>query len=205
MIGDLLLRNSQLSPKTIRRSGFRIASVASACVIDTVQLSGHMRDVLTLRRLAYGSVGKADLRAPVEKMSDCHDANAVIVRATHHHRTVGSLRIVFPDDAVPHEYCEVVDLPPLLQDRSRIAAVSRICTHPSYRGSDLFSELVAFADELICNQQRRYAVGGCTPGLLPLYLRHGWQSTGIRFRHHQLNGVEEYLIFKDFHAPRNWT
>lgn len=198
-LGDLILRYMPVwTPDSVRNLNFKVTSVAWACKIALVENPKHLKGVQQLRRMAYGAAGKADIGAPLSSFVDKHDASAAIVHVRHGPRTVGSLRIVTPAAGASHEYQNIVELPDALARNEDIAAISRICTHPRYRRSDLFCSLLEFADRYVATCGRRYALGGCTPNLLHLYERFGWQSAGVRFCHPQLRNIEEVLIFRDY-------
>ena len=205
MLGDIILRVLPIiSPPRVRALGIPIRSIAAACHFSLITCE-NVKDyasVLKLRYLAYSAVGKAARGKPTSTMADHHDEIATIVMAKHGHRVVGSLRVVRPRPERLHEYEELTPIPSLLQDKATLVVVSRVCTHPGYRGSDLLKALVDKADEVALSFGRRYAIGGCTGELLPVYQRFGWRSSGVRYSHASLQGVSEQLIYKDL-RPEN--
>jgi predicted GNAT family N-acyltransferase len=198
VLGDLLLKLGPIiTPSALRSLGVRIDSVARACSFSIVEHHEDFTSVLRLRYLAYSAVNKAERDQPPSVMEDKHDKTAKIVIAKHGGRIVESLRVVAPEPGVPHEYEELTTIPAPFLDRELIAIMSRVCTHPGYRGSDLLGALVSKGDEIARSLGRRYGLGGCTDSLLRVYERFGWQSTGVQFHHATLKNIKEHLVYKD--------
>jgi hypothetical protein len=153
--------------------------ISKICEIRTISDVTDYRAVLVLRHLAYSLVGKADPNAAPSVMADRHDQNATIVAAFHQGKAVGSVRIIPTHPDVVHEYEQLLDLPASIPAKHSLATVSRVCTHPDYRGSDLFSTLMMAADQTVRLLNRRFALGSCSDSLLRIYVRIGWTPTGV--------------------------
>jgi predicted GNAT family N-acyltransferase len=198
VLGDMLLKLGPIvTPAAIRSIGIPVRSVARACRFSIVECRKEFTRVLQLRHLAYSTVNKIDKDVPVAAMEDAHDEIAKIVIAQHGSRVVGSLRVVAPVPYRRHEYEELTAIPDPLQNRELLAVMSRVCTHPDYRRSDLLEALVTKGDEVARSLGKRYGIGGCTDSLLPVYKRFGWRSTGVKYNHASLNNIQEHLVYKD--------
>jgi hypothetical protein len=99
-----------------------------------------------------------------------------------------------PADSFEHE--AYTSLPAGL-DRRRTTEITRICTHPGFRGGDLLRALLQFSALEVLRADRPIVVGSATQKLLPLYERIGMRATGRPFVHDELAGLEHWLIVGD--------
>jgi predicted GNAT family N-acyltransferase len=201
-IGQYLLQfGPGVTVSELRSSGFMVESTDSSVTYTNVKTIEDYRSVLALRQLAYSKVGKAELGQSIEKMSDIYDSSSRIIMSQHFGKTIGSLRLTFHTPEESNEYDHLVHLPPeQFPRRDEIVVLSRICTDPSYRGSDLFYGLMRQCVQATVQSNRRYLLGGCSDSLLPLYKKVGFKPTGIYFTHTNLKDVQEQIILADAHA-----
>lgn len=186
-----------ITPRGLRRLGLNPASVAAACEIRCVRTESELRQVLALRQLTYALAGKVDPRAAAIERQDRWDAEAQIIAAFHRGCAVGSVRVNIPSGAEPHEFELLAPIPPPYDNRAEVGVVSRVCTHPHYRGSDLLKGLIEAAHEVMRAAGRRYGVGGCTLGLIPVYGRFGWKPLPVAYSQAAYGGYPEQLIVRD--------
>jgi hypothetical protein len=189
----LLVTSSTYTPSELRAAGLTFDSVEHALVFDSCRTPTEYAAVLSLRHEAYSAVGKADPLASPYVMADRFDHRAIILVALHGDKIVGTARLALPDPTEGTEYDEFVAIPPWV-DRHSLAVLSRIATHPSYRGSDLLYSLTLRCIAEAQGQGRRVVLGGCSDALLRVYERVGAQTTGLRFSHGSLAGNPEQLI-----------
>jgi hypothetical protein len=110
---------------------------------------------------------------------------------------VASTRLIFNeiDDQMEHE--QFVTFPIEFPRKDEICEITRVCTHPDFRGSDLLLGLFRFAAITVVQSGRRFVVGCATPDLLPLYTRLGFQATPLRYKHKSLNNIEHVIFVSD--------
>jgi hypothetical protein len=185
VIGQYLLQfGPGATPEQLRAEGLAVRSTSRAFDFGSVRSEEEYQEVLELRRLAYVHAGKLSPDAPVEAMGDQLDRQSRIVTARYRGRLVGTVRVMFPrseSDRLRHEdYCE---LPASLPPRTEIVEVSKACTHPEFRGSDLFYSIVKHAALVAIQSRRRYILMSCTDQLLPIYKKLGLRDLRVSYVH----------------------
>ncbi len=168
----------------LRAHGFRLRSSSQAIDFGSLQSDEEYREVLRLRRLAYVHAKKVSADAKDVDMADAFDARSRILVAKHRGQVVGTARLMFPDsgtDRLNHE--DFLELPPELPPRTELVEVFKTCTHPGYRGSDLFYALLQHVALVIVQAGRRYALMSATDSLAPIYQRFGFRHTGASYEH----------------------
>ncbi len=184
-IGQYVLRFAPgASPRRLRAEGFRVKSEARVFDIGSVRDEEDYREVLALRRAAYVAAGKASPDAPDEQMGDALDARSRIVTARYNGRLVGSIRVTFPRteaDRLGHE--EFCQLPRSFPARTEVVEMSRACTDPEFRGSDLFYAVTKQAALIAIQAKRRWILMSCTDELHALYRKLGLRDLGITCVH----------------------
>lgn len=130
--------------------------------------------MLRLRRLAYQHAKKVSADAKDVDMGDGFDNCSRILVAKHRGRIVGTVRLMFPQTATdPLKHQDFLPLPPDLPPRDRAVEVSKACTHPGYRGSDIFYSLLKHTALTAIQAGRRYGLMSATDSLAPIYQRFG--------------------------------
>ena len=185
IIGQYVLQfGPGASPEQLRAEGLRVRSTSRAFDFGSVRNEDEYREVLALRRLAYVHAGKASPDTADEKMGDDFDRHSRIITARYRGRLVGSIRVTFPrteTDRLKHEdYCE---LPASLPPRTEIVEMSKACTHPEFRGSDLFYSIIKHGGLVAIQSRRRYILMSCTDQLYPIYMKLGFQDLGVSYVH----------------------
>ena len=164
--------------------------------MDFSYVSTHedYEQVLKLRRDAYVDSGKLPSATSADKCADIFDSRARILVARYRGETVGSLRLVFPGSMDKIEQEDHVSLPASFPPREELVEITRVCTHPRFRGSDLLKLLFAQATKAVVESKRRYVVGSSNMEHLPIYKRIGFKPTDIFFKHQGFNG-QEHVVF----------
>ena len=81
--------------------------------------------------------------------------------------------------------------------KNQICEITRVCTHPDFRGADLLVGLLKFVSLTVAQSGRRYILGCATDSLLKMYLKMGFRSLNIKFSHASLNNIEHTLFLCD--------
>jgi predicted GNAT family N-acyltransferase len=185
LVGQYLLQfGPGASVQRLRETGFHVRSSSRALDFGAIRSEDEYREVLALRRLAYVHAGKAGPDARDEDMADALDARSRILVAKYRGRIVAAVRLLFPpaaDARLKHE--DYVALPRGTPQRDQIVELSKFCTHPEFRGSDLFYTLVKHCALTVLQSGRRFAVMSCTDELVAPYARVGFRKLGAAYVH----------------------
>jgi predicted GNAT family N-acyltransferase len=201
LLGQYLL---QFGPGTslqeLRATGFRIRTSLPAVEFGSVRTDDEYREILALRRLAYVHAKKVSEDAKDLDMADEFDAQSRILFARYQGRMVASLRVMFPSGAAdPLKHEEYVRLPETLPPRDELVELSKACTHPDFRGSDLFYGLAKLATLTIAQAGRRWMLMSCTDGLVRVYTAFGWRRMSLSYVHPSMK-LEHHLLLGDVPA-----
>lgn len=184
-IGQYLLRfGSEATVAALCEAGFRIPASSRALDVGSVRTREEYEDVLRLRRLAYVHARKLSEDTKDVDLADGFDRRSRILVARHRGRTVATSRLLFPESAADRlNHDELVELPPGLPPREQLVEVFKTCTHPAYRGSDLFTTFLQHVGLTVLQAGRRYALMSATDGLARVYERFGFRRVGVSYEH----------------------
>jgi predicted GNAT family N-acyltransferase len=197
-VGQYLLQfGAQASVTELRRDGMHVKAASQAMEFSYVKTEEEYHAVLKLRKMAYAGVGKVPEELDWRDMGDVYDTRARILIAKHHGEIVASLRLIFhgPDDQMEHE--QFLTFPDDFPRKDEIVELTRVCTHPDYRTSDLLLALIQQQAIAIVQSGRRWMVGSATDKLLPFYLKVGCKATPLKYRHKDLGDEEHTIIISD--------
>ncbi|HET6410850.1 MAG TPA: GNAT family N-acyltransferase [Anaeromyxobacter sp.] len=197
-IGQYLLRfGSGPTVQELCAEGFRIRFSSRSLDFCSIRTEEEYREVLRLRRLAYVHSRKVSADAKDVDMADSYDRSSRILVAKHRGRVVGTARLMFPrseGERLNHE--DFLDLPPGLPPRQELVEVFKTCTHPGYRGSDVFYTLLMHVGLNILQSGRRYALMSATDSLAPIYERFGFRRVGVSYQHPAMR-LRHHLMILD--------
>jgi predicted GNAT family N-acyltransferase len=197
-IGQYLLQfGSGATVAELCASGFRLSASSRALDFGSVRSAEEYAEVLRLRRVAYVHARKLSDHTKDVEMADGFDRRSRIVVARHHGRVVATSRLTFPEpgaDRLNHE--EFLELPASLPPRGELVEVFKTCTHPAYRGSDLFYMLLKHVGLTILQAGRRYALMSATDGLARVYERFGFRRLGASYQHPRMR-IRHHLMLLD--------
>ncbi|WP_242344451.1 N-acyl amino acid synthase FeeM domain-containing protein [Anaeromyxobacter terrae] len=198
LVGQYLLQfGPGTSVQELRETGFHVRSSSRALDFGAVRTEEEYREVLALRRIAYLRAGKVGSGARDEDMADALDARSRILVAKYRGRIVACVRLLFPptpDSPLKHE--DYLTLPSGAPPRDEIVELSKFCTHPDFRGSDLFYTLVKHCALTTMQSGRRYAVMSCTDELVKPYGRVGFRKLGASYVHPTMK-LEHHLMMAE--------
>jgi predicted GNAT family N-acyltransferase len=146
-------------------------------------------------------------------MEDRFDERSLILIAKHGDRLIASMRLILNDADETGEHEQFIVLPESFPQKTDIIEITRVCTHPEYRGSDLLRGLFEYASKVAMSLDRKWIIGSSTPGLLPLYEKIGFRATGLFYLHHDLNhqrhhvflGNKEHILLGRNVGPIHWN
>jgi predicted GNAT family N-acyltransferase len=190
----------KLSPGDLKAAGLPVASILPSIDLGYARTEDEYRQVLALRQLAYEREGKLPPGKPAESTADSFDQRSRIVTARCRGEVVASLRLMFHERADAMEHEQYVTLPAHFPPRDQIIEVTRVCTHPDFRGSDLLFALFKHGLVISAQSGRRWMVGSATSKLLRIYTRLGFEPTELRYQHGALGGEEHTLFIGDLHG-----
>jgi hypothetical protein len=183
----------------LREAGLRVQSCSRAVEFGSVRSLDDYSKVLRLRKMAYIGASKLPPDAYTQDTADAFDKRARILLGHHRDQVVASMRLMFHGPADPMEHEQFVELPADLPPKQDLIEITRVCTHPGYRGGDLLFELFRHAIVTSIQSGRRWILGSSTPKLLGLYKRIGCQITDLRYNHEALAGEEHVIFIGDVH------
>ncbi len=183
------------SVKELKKEGLPVKSISSALEYTWVKTSQDYKDVLQLRKEAYIGVNKLSPNAKNEDIADIFDARSRILMVKYRSSLIASLRIIFhePEDRLEHE--EFIKLPKNFPRKDQMIEVTRICTHPSYRGADLLYSLIKQVSLIAIQSDRKWIVGSATKELTSLYVKMGYRSySKLKFKHKNLGSSDHFIL-----------
>lgn len=195
-IAQYLLRfGPGTSVRELRANGFELRCTSRAFDFGCVRNDDDYREVLALRRLAYVHARKVGAEARDEDMADGFDAQSRILVARHQGRVVASVRLMFPQGpGDPLKHAEYLELPRTMPSRDRLVEVSKACTHPDFRGSDLFYSMMKLTALTTAQAGRQFIFMSCTDGLLGIYRKLGMRKLGTGYVHPTMGLVHHVMI-----------
>jgi predicted GNAT family N-acyltransferase len=181
----------------LRATGFLVRTSSRAVEFGWVRTEEEYGEVLALRRLAYVHAKKASEDVKDVEMGDGFDASSRILYARHNGRIVASVRLMFPKsptDPLKHE--EYRKLPAWLPPHDQLVEASKACTHPDYRGGDLFYRFMMLAALTTMQARRKFILMSCTPSLRRVYEKLGFRAVGAEYVHPSMRSVHQLLIIE---------
>ena len=195
LIGQYLFQfGPAVSLKELSDSGLSVEQIAKGVEFKYVRTKAEFEQVLELRKLAYGAAGKL---ASEEDVTDIYDARARIIIGLFRGKVVASTRLIFNEIDQQMEHEQFVTFDSTIPNRDQICEITRVCTHPDFRGADLLAGLLKFISITVAQSGRYYILGCSTDSLLPMYMKMGFQNLGIKFTHGSLNNVEHTIFMCD--------
>jgi predicted GNAT family N-acyltransferase len=213
-IAQYLLRfGDGTTVEDLRTTGFMVRTSSRAVDFGSVRTEAEYREVLALRRLAYVHAKKAADDVKDLDMGDEFDASSRILYARHGGRIVASVRLMFPRSPTdPLKHQEYRELPASLPPHDQLVEASKACTHPDYRGGDIFYRLMNLAALTTMQSRRKYILMSCTPSLRRVYEKLGFRAVGAEYVHpsmkklHQLLTIEVASVVATHHIdPITWN
>lgn len=197
-IGQYLLQfGPGATPDQLRAEGLRVRSTSRAFDFGSVSSEAEYAEVLALRRLTYVHAKKVPPDAADADMGDEFDARSRIITARYRGTLIGSTRVVFArtdGDRLKHD--DYVQLPSWLPPRSEIIESSKTCTHPDFRGNDLFYSLLKQMAIVTLGAGRRWLLMSCTDSLRLLYRKLGCVDVGVTYLHPTM-GIKHHVMLGD--------
>ncbi len=154
--------------------------------------------VLDLRLMGAHSDGRWLDTQDSRKMLDSFDIHSRHIMCVAGERLVGTARLVFNDGE--HLRAEHTGYGVKLPDRlwkGGFVEVSRLCTHPDYRGADVFLFMLQHLGRIVLTSGNAYMLTNCVDSLVPIYERFGAKNIGLRFDSPFMQGHKLNLLVFD--------
>lgn len=180
----------------IRDSGLTVRNTSKAIDVSYARTKKDYEEVLELRRLAY-EVYKTD--GEIAELSDIYDSRARLVMVRLRGRCVASCRIIFHDVNDQLEQEQYGKMPADMPRNDELVEVTRICTHPDYRASDLTYEMLRQVYVAMIQAKRRYMVGSSPDHLLPFYEKMAGKKLGITYSPKSCPELRLHVIMGDLY------
>lgn len=183
----LVAHGPPVSFATLREQGLWPGHVADLVRFDLARTEAERSQVMALRDAAYGAAGGGMPQV------DAFDQDAEVLVASIHGRAIASLRMTSPEPGGATVHGGYVELPDSLPPRDQVVEVTRVCTHPDYRSSDLLVGLFRHCAVAVLARRRRWILGNAPEDSLGLYLRVGCRATDVSFVHHETD--RRHVVF----------
>ena len=199
LVGQYLFQFSEHATTTeLLKAGLPVKSAAAGITIDYVRNEADYIEVLKLRARSYTWVTDGDESQHLV-MADEFDARSRIIIARRNGKAVGSFRLVFHNVDDQLEQQKHATLPEDFPRNDELLEITRICTDPSYRGTDLFYVVAKHSLIGVLQAGRRWGVSACTDNLWPLYQKMGFRKVGVTYEIPG-HGVKVHTILCDIPA-----
>lgn len=182
------------SLRDMKTNGLLVAKAASGIDFRYVRTKEDYEQVLVLRRLAYGEAGKI---AEDEDVSDIYDTRSRILIGVYRGQVIASVRLIFNEMGDKMEHEDFITLPQNFPRKDEICEITRVCTHPNFRGSDILMGLFRLASVTVAQSGRKFILGCATKDLESLYRKLGFEFTNLKYNHKQLGGLEHTVFLGD--------
>jgi hypothetical protein len=174
-------KDNGISTTDLKDSGFLIPEMERILAITYVSNEAEWREVLDLRLLAAQKVGRWIGETDPYKLTDKYDKFARQLVCKIGDRIIAAGRIVFNDgNREQSEHNDITELPEYLW-KSGFVELSRVCTHPFYRGSTVFHNMTQHLGRITFEAGFDYFLINCEDNLIPIYERIGAKPLGVRF------------------------
>ncbi|MGO8998475.1 MAG: GNAT family N-acyltransferase [Polyangiaceae bacterium] len=204
-LAELVLAGSDgVTLARLRRDGFALGALTRAMTVGYVENDEDMQQVLALRLAAYHSKNKFAFAKSAADMLDPYDAYSRQIVCRVGSRIVGAVRLVYVDcDRTRSEELALgAPLPDWLFDVP-FGEISRLCTHPEFRGSDVLITLLQHLGRVAAMSGLPWLLGSCDDQC-PLYEKLGFKKMpGVRYDAYGRAGIDVVAVeLKDFFDGR---
>lgn len=181
VLGQYLIQFSDAeSLEDLRANGFEPHSVSRGVDFYFLKSEQDYKQVLELRLIAHRAEGTIkDDRLSAKDMGDMNDARARILIGKYNGRVIVTGRVRINDANAPLEHEAYVDLPRDFPRRDQIQEVSRLCTHPDFRRSDLLVSFFHYICSSSFSEDRPWYLMGSWESMVPFYIKIGFRKTGL--------------------------
>jgi predicted GNAT family N-acyltransferase len=177
----ILINDQSTRVPDLWRAGFKLKDVKDILEYQVVSSEHEFRRILQLRRMSLAP--HLQLQTGTDALvQDPWDSQSEHLYLTLGSHLVAALRLTFNlGNREQIEHKEALErLPQHLWDQGFVE-VSRVCTHPEYRGSHLLDAVFHHLQAVCKQSQHRYVVVSCQDSMLDMYQRFGAKPLGIRF------------------------
>lgn len=182
------------SLEELRTQGFATGSISDAVSFSFVRTKEEYDQILELRHIAYRAAGKVDAQTRPEEMADAFDARSRIVIGKYKGQVVASARLIFNQFEDRMEQENFVKWPEQLPRRDEMVEITRACTRPEFRRSDLLIAMFRFIAVTVTHSKRKWIVICATDEMSPLYRRIGFLDQNLSYAHTKLNGLKHNIL-----------
>ena len=196
ILGDFLFQFSDCkSIKELKESGFNVKKASSALEFQNVKSETDYKDIKLFREFCYGRAGKIRKEQDKEELSDSYDTHSRIVFCRYKNEVICSARLTFPEGkSQKFELDDQVEIPKNFPNRNEIVELSRICTHPDFRASDLLFHLIKHCMLQVACSDVKWIFGAAEERLVPAYEKMGWRRLDTHFINHDMGSKKHYLL-----------
>jgi len=187
------------SIEELKKHGFIVSNASHGIEFSYVRTKDDYEKVLELRAMAYSKAGKIPEGAKPENMADIYDTRARIIMAKYRGELIATSRIIFHEQEDELEHERFLKLPDDFPGNHELVEITRFCTHPDYRGSNIFYALMAHTFLTVIQSGRRYMVSSAAGSMINVYKKTGFDISDIEFKHGDLGDLTHRFFIGDIH------
>lgn len=164
--------------KALYLEGLKTRSISEAMEFKTVETQQEYDDVLALRLHSYSQANKITEIDPKKVMSKRDNWENIFI-AKHRENVVACVLLITPtgDESLEIEDDMGRRIDDVITSREEIVEITKLCTHPEYRGGDLIAGLFREMGVFCLENNRTTVICGTDDHLAPLYLKCGFKET----------------------------
>lgn len=197
-LSEYLFATSNVTLRDIKKSGLPVHGIEKALSFSYPSSAVDWDEIAALRMRSYQAAGKfGDVDDP-QKTIDEFDAYSRHIICKVHRKIIAAGRVVFVNgDKERSEHYKLGVAVPQWVWNHQVCEFSRACTHPSYRGGDIFINLLRQFGRVAYQGGAKIVLANCNDNLWPLYKKVGFKKMGVKF---DAFGTQDcHLIYTDIH------
>ena len=199
IIGQYLFQFSNVnSLSELKQAGFAIETVSDAVQFSYVKSKEDYEKVLKLRYKAYRAAQKISEDKTYQDMADTFDSRSRIVIGKYKGEIVSTGRLIFHQYEDKLEQENYITWPDHLPRRDEIVEITRVCTDPDFRGSDLLLSMFNYFTVTVAQSKRQWVVLCASNEMKSFYQKIGFEKTGLSYPHKALNNLEHHVLIGNF-------
>lgn len=200
IISDYLAQFGNIDTiKNLKHEGFKPDKISQRVKFKVVKSKVDFNETLELRHLSYSHSSIVDKSIKIEEMTDEFDAKSRIINGLINEKVVCSARVTFTEANEQTEIEKYCSDKAKLPNSQQSIEMSRLCTHPEYRGGDLLMGMLHQVALICVKSNKRYAVLVAQEKMLPLFKKLGFKKTGAMYLNKKFPKRKAYVVSADLH------
>ncbi|RYZ59275.1 MAG: GNAT family N-acetyltransferase [Proteobacteria bacterium] len=197
----ILIAKPNVSISEMKAMGWSVTHMQKAIRFRYVSSDKDMRAVLDLRLAASQHEGLWAGMRDSGVMLDAFDPYARQIMCIVGSKVVASARVIFNEGKrSKSEHASYGAKLPLWLWKEGFLEASQLCTHPDYRGADVFHFLLQHLTRITAISESKHLLFHSTESMVPVYQKLGAKNLKIRVEVPSMPGTRLQLLTFDCHA-----